>query len=1174
MKIKFYLRLLVFTLLGFLNTQWASAQNVTIRGNNGSTIAAVKNGGVTDTFFNLGGFATWQHEQLSMVLTASDGTVLTEHGQLDNPANNLFVSADGSLMQIAKGKVSGANVCYVSLSLPKGYRFTGYTIKFTKPRNAQDSEFNTGNNGSEQSTFGETGSDFTTYTTQATINIGGTAQTITRTEMNDGDMSNVLYFKLQNPSGNRALIQLEHAEFFFTSEENYSPVLPVEDISNVSAVDIPFTTSRVDFGTIENRNYNGTWRVSYSSANVKDLPAYFHLYEAESTTTGTDVDGLSGKVVDYKEGSISSEAGYFKLGKAGQEQVYYIETPTYVTVSDNVTKVPVGYRITAATFDYTNNAVAGRTFYISYTYNGTKYYLYYNGNNVRFRSNSRTTWTMDEDGYISCSSGYLYFNNGYAAIQRNKPSESEMFDIDADNGIYQRGWPDYYIRFYPEGVHNWGGTNYDCLISKDNGVNASYEEISSESSSVDNFTLKIYDKEGGSPETITVSGKGSYTLSGLNNDAVKFGVQGIGLVRATLTLQALDPYLDQMTVVCQDETNPQIRLTEGFTASDFSVSGGEFWFYLPEECVGDPVQISFENLKSKYFDETYTGGSAEHTSRINFVKSAHYNAFGTSNNNVYTKTSEAASATPLERLKVDIVGTQPFKFNNAEDVGSSGGVVEEYAFSLENYAAAPNNGEFKDMRFSSVTTDDQVETRYVFTTDETRYNIAPTTATQHRSYAYYKMIVHVSARTYVPKVAFTKIYGQTLYGTGQKDAFYGVEVTAPYTDGSGNEKQGYSSTDKIFEKIEKILKETKVDDFGNEDLPDDHNKILYLDFSKLKGVYQITTDEHGSMEEYSATNAANCVIFLPVGATAPNDNVAYKTEGGTDENPIFRAANDIVLTDKQPFYTPYDIQMDAAKKVVYKRLITKDKYGKVQNASVILPFVITVTDGVHTNLDGSTFSLHTMQGSDALQLIGDKTYAYFPPLSGVSKTEENMPYLVKLEENSSDDGVSFVVSQQGTLIKATKDMTTDYTFTGTASKGVAIPTGGEATAGTYTFTPKGTYAGIEVAKDDNVFYFAKNQFVSSANLSDNYSTAKIAPFRAYYYATKTGAAKLLDFDVIFEEGLGDVSTGIQAVDASKFVDMDAPVYDLQGRMVATSYRKAKSLKSGMYVVNGVKIMVK
>ncbi len=133
------LQITVLTLLGLVNAQWAAAQNVTIKATNGSTIAAVKNGGATDTFFGAGGFATWQHEQLSMVLTTSDGTALTPNQQLDNPANNLFTS--GNHMQIAKGQADGANVCYVSLSLPKGYRFTGYNIVFSKSTDTKGSGY-------------------------------------------------------------------------------------------------------------------------------------------------------------------------------------------------------------------------------------------------------------------------------------------------------------------------------------------------------------------------------------------------------------------------------------------------------------------------------------------------------------------------------------------------------------------------------------------------------------------------------------------------------------------------------------------------------------------------------------------------------------------------------------------------------------------------------------------------------------------------------------------------------------------------------------------------------------------------------------------------------------------------------------------------------------------------
>ena len=1162
--------LLLFLLAGVTDTL---AQNVTIRANNGSTIAAVKDYGTTDSFFGAGGFATWQHEQLSMVLTVSDNTNLTPNGQLDNPANNLFSS--GEKMQIAHGLASDANVCYVTLSLPKGYRFTGYTIKFSKPGQTTKGslQFNTAN---ANSTFGETGSDFGTFTTSATVSRGGAAQTISRTEMSEGDMGNVLYFKMQDPSNSRALITLESAEIFFTAEENYSPVTPAGDVNAVSAVDVPFATSKVDFGPIQRRSYNGTTRVSYSSANVSDLEAKFLLYEAESVESGSGFDGVSGNVVKYQSGTISSDGGYFKLGRENQEQIYYLETPNYVEVSDG-TKVPVGYRITGAEFEYANKVTASRTFRISYRSGNTTYYL---GTNGRF-STTQTTWEMDADGYISSNGNYLYFNNGYAATQRTKPASTERFGIDENNNIYQLQWPTYFITYYSSGGYN--ATRYG-LISNTSGQKATYDEISTSSSTVGDFTINVYNKDGESVYESKSDGNGTITISGLNNDAVKFGVKGIGLVRATLTVQALDPYLDHMEVVCNDLDQPAIKITQDFTASDFSVSGGEFNFYVPVDTKN--VGISFENLTSKYFDETYAGGDASHTSRINFVQSLHNQAFGTDVNNIYDNVSEAKDA-QLERLKVDVVGSAKFKFNNADEVGTSGGTYTEFPFTFARYAA--EGGSFGKMEYE-VTEEDQVSTKYVFTTDETRYNIAPTTAIQHRAYAFYQMIVHVQSANYEPKIKFTKVYDKTLYRDSENnvktDAFYGVEVTAPYTE-QGVTKQGYASTKDIFEGIDRILNTDKVDDFSNTDLPATSKQILYLDFSKLAGIYQITTDEHQSMDDYSGTNAANCMIFLPKGSSAPNNNVAYQLESGG-----FQAANDIVLTDMQPFYSPYNIQVDAAKKVEYKRLITFDKYGKVQNASLILPFVMTVNSGKHTNEDGTEFTVHSMQANDALTQKDGNDYAYYPTLEeGVTVTTANTPYLVKLDENSTEDNVSFVVSQKGALIEATADMNDDYTFAGAASSGIAVE-GGQV-AGKYTFTPAGSYAGQKVPYTNNIFYFAKNEFVNSADYV--YKTdINVAPFRAYYNTSNTGNAKLMSFAILFEEGQGNETTGIStlksnpdlmvvagngAITFTSTVDQNVRVNSVSGILVENSQLQAGetrtiSVPAGVYVINGVKIIVK
>ena len=47
---------------------------------------------------------------------------------------------------------------------------------------------------------------------------------------------------------------------------------------------------------------------------------------------------------------------------------------------------------------------------------------------------------------------------------------------------------------------------------------------------------------------------------------------------------------------------------------------------------------------------------------------------------------------------------------------------------------------------------------YVFTADEMRYNIAPTTALQHRYYAFYRMDIELRAKTFTPDFKWQKIY--------------------------------------------------------------------------------------------------------------------------------------------------------------------------------------------------------------------------------------------------------------------------------------------------------------------------------------------------------------------------------------------------------------------------------
>lgn len=1209
----------------------ANAQNVTIKATNGSMMASTPQGSSEyDTFYKCGGFATWQHEQLSMALTASDATSLTSSGQLANPANNLF--SDGTHIQIAKGAGnSNQPTCYLALSLPKGYRFTGYTIVFAKEANVTKSYGGNGgttvtfNNGNTSSTFGETGSDFSTYITSANVTYSRSYDlpddtiTISRTAT---DMDNVLYFKLynQNNTSERALITIISAEFFFSAEADYKPLITPGDFQRVSAIDIPFSTSKIDYGTIENRDYNGVTRTSYNSSNVRDLTANFTFYEAESIVDGTNFDGTTGKVVEYKEGSISVEDGYYRIGAEDasnpgeEEHIYYLETPSYVMLSDNATKNPIGFRIVGAQIDYkygpTN--IYGETSTNTYNtfnisgragngYNYSTYYLNSAGGATKNQSD-QASWYIDNDGYIRTgANGSTYLTtittggNTNATTTVNK-NDAVKFSIDSGHIYYTKDDVKYWMRCESSNGFVYfrfnSSTNNRITITNSGSTTVNVSEITGTRDATP-YILKVYGKDGVTSTTYEVTEDGSATLEGLNNDAIKIGVIGTGLIQGTLTLQALDPYMDNMQVVCNDtKTDPVIRVTQSFTASDFSVNGGQFIFHLPDECMNHEVSISFEELTSKYFDETYDGGSASHYSRINFVKSDHYNEFGMSNNNLYDNISEAADA-QQERLKINIVGTKAFTFNNAKEIGVSSDILfTEYPFSLENYATS-DEGSFDSMSYT-VSQEDQELTRYVFTTDETRYNIAPTTAIQHRAYAYYEMEVHVVSSTYTPEIRFTKIYDNTFYAKGDS-AFYGVTVTA--TDNSGN--AGRYSINKIIERIDSILTEDKVDDFGNTDLPDRSQQILYLDCSSLAGIYEVTDNQQQSLDNLTSYFATNCMIFLPAGSNNSNNNVSYKLESGE-----FRTDNNIVLTDKEPFYTPYDIQVADTKYAIYKRDITVPRNGQVTNATLILPFALTVDEeGKHINPDADAnpdeaceFSINTMVSStDAISMDDGIAQEYTGHFTPVTKTEANTPYMIHVISVPEDaTNISFIAKEEAAIIRSTASMTPEYLFPGETVYNLMI------NDDSYTFTNFGGYSGKHFMLSDNpkIFYFANNKYVSSEYLNPARESVKVYPFRTIYdYSDASSPAdskSISGFKVSYEIS-SDQVTNIENVDivnddfkvttykglirVVSAIDQPIRITSSSGVIIMDVDAKAgetytKHVPTGIYIINNKKINVK
>lgn len=390
-------------------------------------------------------------------------------------------------------------------------------------------------------------------------------------------------------------------------------------------------------------------------------------------------------------------------------------------------------------------------------------------------------------------------------------------------------------------------------------------------------------------------------------------------------------------------------------------------------------------------------------------------------------------------------GNVRFKFNNAEDLASSTGSLIEYPFSATTYLS--NYGD-PDWKQSSGTTQEKgafipcilianpdasptgtqyqkTDVFYVFTADETRYNIAPTTGLQHRSYAFYRMDIELEARTFTPKFTYEKIYDKTLQLVDVKDAQGNVTDTKEIEDSmwgltldaeeeldevTGDKIIGYFTYQEIIDHIQGRGNPGETGyiaptlDPTNTNAPKYMRQILYVDGTKLSAMLNSSKNSViKRLQDLKDSLAVNNLVFLPVNTTSTLDNTAFKTLSGT-----FRAGKDIVLKDKQPFFSPYDIQVDAANRATYTRQLTLPEYGQAVNATVMLPFTLTLENGLHTNDDGKcSFTVNTMANNAQMATVEGSGVnygtAYFEKLTE-SVTKANKPYMIKVE--SIDESVS------------------------------------------------------------------------------------------------------------------------------------------------------------------------
>lgn len=1010
--------------------------------------------------------------------------------------------------------------------------------------------------------FYETNDQFSksSYKAIARINASDNKEyTIERQSKGAEDMGNHLYFLLARSSNNYYGVTIKSFEIFFTTDGFSETMSPSNALGNVSFCQTPFFIHKLDLGEIKKNTKNNKTYYSYNYQNVKDVVAYNLLYQDDAVQNGVAGDYASVKNISSL--SVNGQ-NWFALGN----DTYYAESPMNVTLQDGKTVLPVGYRITGAKLKL---AETKDHFAIVSYKNGTAYYL---NTDLKFTTTPKE-WVY-ENKKLRCGNKYLdikrdgYFNPTYNLVMSTSVGDGVTFEVKNGSvfGKYNG------IAYDSEGYISMSSDGKAVLNKSVTSSAASYEKAWA-----GDYTLKVFgtDKDN-VVKTVAVnasSGEQTVEINNLNNDAVKFAVEGLqentkAIVQVELTMEYLNPYVSSLDVVCKEKSGGQ-SVKQTLDVNNFEVRGGEFKFYVPDGG-GAECSFLFENLKSNYADNTYYNGEGNGTSRYNFVNSEYW----TSGKGAKLYEGYDPNAAYNTKVSTTLAGTVPFRFSNIDELNNtstSGDVrqLEEYPFSIEAYKAQtkPGAGEFKTFELSV----GEKGTAYLFVADEPRYNIAPTTGIEHRYFAYYKMSVELSRGAYEPKVDLTKIYDSTCYDGDETVAMYGAKVTT--VNDLGAEVAGSLSTEQIWSSLKQSMTENNVAS----------NQVLYVDLSGLNNV--VATDRV-TFENLRDGLSSNTLVYLPKGVNAGTYNYASRLQDGS----VFYSGNNMKITDKQPFFAPYGITVPAEQYVEYARKITTDENGKVATATVMLPFTISIDDnGLYTNADGTSLSVWTMQKDNFISTsapdgnpMNYKSDVHFVAYtSSTGKTEADVPYMVKVEKGTDQTETSFVIKQYGSNIEATK---TGGLYTGDTSTG-------KLDGSAFTFTPKASYAGLKLAKTaGNYFYFGKNMFLNSKNINGDYLYCY--PFRAVYeYGGNTSARA---FNVAFGENFGDVTgietakaaeTGVEVAPGAGCIEIHAlknaavVVYDMSGMVVErldmiAGDTQTVNLPAGIYLVNKNKVSVK
>lgn len=1167
-----------------------TAQNVTISPKSGHLISG-KTTNPNERGYVAGYGSYWVHNQLPLTFTVSGSPEFT--------SNDVMTKLSGGLKEY-QGNLLLATLDfpeYACIALPRGYRIKSYTIVFKNDLDASADKSVLDDvwadpSLSRRAPFGRildwkvgevkrenvltgTNPNIPTFVpgTEITIPTNSVGQEFTMTRTAD-DMGNRIFFAFAGniKKARVGVLRIKHIEIKFAADNTFDvPLNPIGNTTNkVSLTESAFNVGKVDLGPITRRVKEGKTFYAYDANQLEDINASALLYNEGAVSNGTWDATKGNKTISY--------IGYNnKYWYGVQEGVHYVEVPTNIKIkpAQGNRTAPIAYRIVGAEViaDYgkTSTNTGGFKLWSQYP-DGTKYYL---GTDGQWNTaNSNIVWHMDEDGKIYYLYGGVkyflswYYNNSERYVVRVRTSS------DGNDIYYGMKWAFDEVGLYVYTKPNDGGPIQKLYLRGTNDSNYRFifwnnptELPSVNRTPVNNpfipqdYKLTVYDKTGDNvlaTTTINATNKNqTISLTDLNNDAIKFKVESVNgntptaLLQIKLKLQPLNPYLAEVDAVCKGNNGEEV--TRRFGSTDFKLGGEDFIYKVPKGFGGtNKVRFEFREAKSDYADDTYGTLAKNGFSRYNLVGSP-YNTL--IDGKLYDHKADVMNYDYKSKITTAKVGNIPFKFNNAAELyntneSTTGSYLYEQDFNMSAYTSSNDevttnkngnithttaNGVFNEQ--NTVVEDLETKTMYLFAADETRYNIAPTTAEVHRAHAYYDTKIKLQMADYTPKVAWEKVYNTTNYykdnaNKDHNEVMVGAKITTTesgydYADLlSKDETSGYLTINQIHEAMQ-----TSIDNHET-GAPQSLSQVLYVDgstlFSVVKPVPSVTET---TIEALRNKLAKNALVYLPYRATsyAANTNTAIKTKGTQD---VFTGKGNVILTDKNPFFAPYSIQLDADKYAQFTRENTNIARGRTIYNSVVLPYALTLdADGKHANPAGTTdfeFTLSEMKANglsyDGVQVASGRDYQATQQFKKITsgKSEANTPYYVTNSEAYGSGNISFIAIEKGALIE--KSIRQDELI-----KGATVM---NTLAGTATnFTSKYCYNGVVLprATNGNVFYFSRNKYVALRNLRD--SNLYIYPFRAVYEFDGGAAApaKMFNSFVVSWDDIDNNTTDINGI---------------------------------------------